>query len=980
LELQLGSALLGFSVQKTPEGIISRCFLLSLFWFRAILSCVSEFLPLSVDNPYLYAGLKGDVMKMGISPNPPTEDHSSDLAEGAGESQPVSHPFYAQDQRTQVQNRRLRWLAAALALLTVVLVIIVLGQVRRVQQAQDLAQTIQSTAVSEENVRTTAQAEARTWQTEAEAAGSTIEALRAEVGNGKPTAGATEAVFEALHTEVEDAQATAGLEQQAQIALARHLTLQARYILDNLPEQSPSALLLAVESLRRYPERAADQLVADGLALLPRETTRITHELSVIAVALSPDGRWAVSGSYDGTARVWEVETGREIARMTHQMWVTAVAFSPDGRWIVSASDDGTIRVWEAATGREVSQMAYRGGVMAVAFSPDGQWVVSGSYDGTARVWEATTGREVGRVTHDEPVTAVAFSPDGQRVISGSADGVVLLWEVATGREVARMTQDGVVGTVAFSPDGQQVIAGSNNGIVLAWEAASGREVARMIHEYWKTALVLSPDGQWVISKGPGRIARVWEVKTGREIARLPHDDVVNAVAVSADGRWVVSGSHDRTARSWDMSSLHAPDVATMRQVYSTLILLSPVVFSGDGRWVAAAGCDKYEDSSCVSSWIRLWDSETFASTMNGREALRIMYEGVVSAVFLSADGRWLVAGHNIWTDSDTYIITSTLHVYDVEASVAAATGCEVAQMQAQPLVISLALSPDGRWVAAGNLDGLIEIWETATGDKAADVQMSIRGWSMGVSRLTFSPDGLWLAANSIYHWVSVWAIPSRREIVQIDDLEVQDMAFSPDGRKFVVGGCGEAIYHQGCVRGFVQVWDLEASPARKGAWMEPDKEVWAVDFSPDGRWVVAGSEDNTARVWEVDTGLEVARTTHGGTVHTVAFSPDGQWVVSGSGDGTVRVWEATTGRIVAETNYNSGGITFVTFGPDGRWVVSISGGKTMWIWRWQPEDMIHLACERLTRNLNREEWRQYLGDEPYRATCPNLPEDVDHE
>jgi len=70
----------------------------------------------------------------------------------------------------------------------------------------------------------------------------------------------------------------------------------------------------------------------------------------------------------------------------------------------------------------------------------------------------------------------------------------------------------------------------------------------------------------------------------------------------------------------------------------------------------------------------------------------------------------------------------------------------------------------------------------------------------------------------------------------------------------------------------------------------------------------------------------------HNGWVRNVAFSPDGQWVLSGSNDGTARVW-----------------------------------------W-WQPEDMIHLACERLTRNLTREEWAQYLGNEPYRATCPNLP------
>jgi len=107
--------------------------------------------------------------------------------------------------------------------------------------------------------------------------------------------------------------------------------------------------------------------------------------------------------------------------------------------------------------------------------------------------------------------------------------------------------------------------------------------------------------------------------------------------------------------------------------------------------------------------------------------------------------------------------------------------------------------------------------------------------------------------------------------------------------------------------------------------------EVYAVAFSPNGELVATGSWDNTARIWRTDTGEETARLTHEGPVYAVAFSPNGELVATGS--------------------YRKARIFLV-----------------------HPKDLMREACTRLTRNLTREEWRQYLRDEPYRPTCPNLP------
>ena len=114
---------------------------------------------------------------------------------------------------------------------------------------------------------------------------------------------------------------------------------------------------------------------------------------------------------------------------------------------------------------------------------------------------------------------------------------------------------------------------------------------------------------------------------------------------------------------------------------------------------------------------------------------------------------------------------------------------------------------------------------------------------------------------------------------------------------------------------------------------MMHDDFVYSVAFSPDGNDVISGSWDRTARVWEAESGKEVARMTHDDWVFSVAFSPDGNYVVSGSQDRTARVW------------------------------------------MWQPNDLIENACKNLPRNLSRAEWTQFIGDAlPYQAVCPNLP------
>jgi WD40 repeat protein len=168
----------------------------------------------------------------------------------------------------------------------------------------------------------------------------------------------------------------------------------------------------------------------------------------------SPDGRYLLGFRRNHIYKpelvsLWDAETGKSHALLAgHQGDVTSAEFSPDGKSVVTTATDGTARVWDVATGRP-RHVLYGGRAVAVhaaAFSPDGKWLVTAADDWTARIWDAATGTEWLTLTgHQGPVFAAEFSPDGQRVYTASADGTVRAWAVdplpvARGRRFRELT------------------------------------------------------------------------------------------------------------------------------------------------------------------------------------------------------------------------------------------------------------------------------------------------------------------------------------------------------------------------------------------------------------------------------------------------------------------------------------------------------------------------------------------------------------
>jgi eukaryotic-like serine/threonine-protein kinase len=287
------------------------------------------------------------------------------------------------------------------------------------------------------------------------------------------------------------------------------------------------------------------------------------HSGHVSSLGFSPDGRRLVSGSFDGTARVWDLDRrGEGIVVGRHgEIPVRSVAFLPDGKRIVTGSFDRTARVWDVASRRELYRLeGHAKSVFSVAASSDGRWLATGIEDNSncVRVWDAATGRLAFIFDqHSCPVRAISFSPDGQLIASAGEDGVVKLWDPMSGKE--RLTFHGpwAIWAVAFSRDSRRLVTGSGEQPAIVWDALNGaKQLILEGHTAHIHGAAFSPDGRRIVTGSADRTAKLWDAVSGKELLTFRgHTGWIFAVAFSPDGQRIVTGSGDGTIKVWEAAS-----------------------------------------------------------------------------------------------------------------------------------------------------------------------------------------------------------------------------------------------------------------------------------------------------------------------------------------------------------------------------------------------------------------------------------------
>jgi WD40 repeat protein len=268
------------------------------------------------------------------------------------------------------------------------------------------------------------------------------------------------------------------------------------------------------------------------------------HTSWVYGVAMSGDGRRAISASRDQTLKVWDVETGHELRTFKgHTGDVYGVAMSGDGERAVSASQDRTLKVWDVETGRELRTLQdHTGFVIGVAMSADGSCAISASSDQTLKVWDVETGHELRTLQgHTGLVYGVAMSGDGRRAVSASSDPVLTLWNVETGHELCTFQgHTGLVYGVAMTGDGRRAVSASWDRTLKVWDVETGRELRTLNGHIGSVyGVAISRDGLRTLSASDDHTLRVWDVETGEVTATFTSDSAVHCCAFIDDYRFI---------------------------------------------------------------------------------------------------------------------------------------------------------------------------------------------------------------------------------------------------------------------------------------------------------------------------------------------------------------------------------------------------------------------------------------------------------
>ena len=414
--------------------------------------------------------------------------------------------------------------------------------------------------------------------------------------------------------------------------------------------------------------------------------TLFGHLNAVNSVDFSPNSEELISGSYDKTAILWDVETASLLRTIRTDDWILSVAFSvplgdrvmtssnasaavwraEDGTlihnlygnyswvWDVDFAPDGlsmltastTVKIWDFTNGLERFNLSsHRGEVYSATYSPDGKYILTSSIDETVKLWSANLRLETFRLNrHHSPYLDAKYSPDGKLLVLANSLGYADVYNAQTDELVKSFagTRTVAINSVSFNPqDGQQIVTGDNVGTVFVWTLENNTPVLTIpAHTARVNSVVFSPDGNMILTAGNDKTARLWDSKTGSLLHEFQHDNWVKDARFSDDGDWIVTASADKTAKVWD-----ARTYAELLVLKGHTDFVDVALFSHDGSRIYTAS----DDNTIV-----VWDAVTGT-------ALQTLFghTGHVVDLDLSPDGMLLVSG-----SADT-----TVKVWDLASS-----------------------------------------------------------------------------------------------------------------------------------------------------------------------------------------------------------------------------------------------------------------------------------------------------------------------
>jgi WD40 repeat protein len=578
------------------------------------------------------------------------------------------------------------------------------------------------------------------------------------------------------------------------------------------------------------------------------------HEDEVLCVAVSPDGQRIVSGSKDGTVRVWSAVTLEELARLDPGKYHAAsVAFSPDGARFVTISVAGIIHVWDSVTfqrlialelnreaisqyGRAPSNVS----AFCVVFSKDGTRMVASAGNAIC-IWSAIAFEELGTINGSAPL---ALSPDGTRIIACRFDTPAesAVYDATTFEELFSLKAFASdVRAIAFSPNGQQVVFGLSDNTLSVLNAAnwketislgSGREIASA------TALSFSPCGTRIICASSDLDLHLWDTAGHQELARFKgHEKSASDVAFSPDGTKIVSGSRDKTVRVW--SAVDLEDSLSLENDRAHRQWSRKIAFLPGGSSIISRSVDEP---------VRIWNSETLNELGELEHTPRA---GDAHVIVWSLDGSLattLYGPHNslrVWNTMTFEMAAELNGELDVNCSFACA-----------------AFSPDNKRIVTGMRHGAVLIWDILSSEVLAE----LNGQSNPIRCVAYSPGGSHIASGDELT-LRIWDAATYEEFYVFSSIgAVTRLDFSYDGSRLVAAFFIKKSQGTICVVCSVDKFQVIAQ-FESETYREPS-------FTADGTGILFSNLEGTTSAWMPSQQNKGTRDLSSNLVYMILITP----------------------------------------------------------------------------------------------------------